>query len=549
MTSLDSRKRWFALALIVAAQFMVVLDVAIVNVALPSIKTDLNFSQENLQWVVTSYAILFGGFLLLGGRLADLLGRRRLFVAGVIIFTVSSLLDGLAWSEGSLIAFRSLQGLGAALLSPAALSILTTMFAEGRERNLALGIWGAASGSGAAAGVLLGGALTSAFNWSWIFFINVPAGVIVLALTPVLLRESRANLDQRGFDVAGAVSITSGLMVLVYALTRATQHGWATAETIGLLAASAALIVGFVVIELRSKAPLLPMRIFRLRTLTASNLSGLLLSGALFSQFFLLTLYMQQVLHYSALQTGVAYIALTLSVIVFSGVAQAAATRVGIRTVLPAGMMLAAGALILYAQLPVHGHYFWDLLPAFLLSGLGLAFAFVPMSIGATDRRARERGGRRLRAHQHEPADRRCNRRRGRDHARDDVHGPLRRLPRRRVGAQRRRTDARVPDHLLRARDHRGSRSRRGRGAHGVAFGDSGSRAGRGRAAARGGLAHGRTRGSLSAPPLLARAALAIPPTCSAAGEGANALVLTTRAAQDRMRLGRRIRAPPGKRR
>jgi EmrB/QacA subfamily drug resistance transporter len=383
MTSLDSRKRWFALALIVAAQFMVVLDVAIVNVALPSIKTDLDFSQESLQWVVTSYAILFGGFLLLGGRLADLLGRRRLFIAGVIIFTVSSLLDGLAWSEGSLIAFRSLQGLGAALLSPAALSILTTMFAEGRDRNLALGIWGAASGSGAAAGVLLGGALTSAFNWSWIFFINVPAGLIVLALTPVLLQESRANLDHRRFDVAGAVSITSGLMVLVYALTRATQHGWATAETIGLLAASAALIVGFVVIELRSKAPLLPMRIFRLRTLTASNTSGLLLSGALFSQFFLLTLYMQQVLHYSALQTGVAYVALTLAVIVFSGVAQAVATRVGIRRVLPVGMALAAGALVLYAQLPVDGHYFWDLLPALLLSGLGLAFAFVPMSIGA----------------------------------------------------------------------------------------------------------------------------------------------------------------------
>jgi EmrB/QacA subfamily drug resistance transporter len=383
MTSLDSRKRWFALALIVAAQFMVVLDVAIVNVALPSIKTDLDFSQESLQWVVTSYAILFGGFLLLGGRLADLLGRRRLFIAGVIVFTVSSLLDGLAWSEGSLIAFRSLQGLGAAMLSPAALSILTTMFAEGRERNLALGIWGAASGSGAAAGVLLGGALTSALNWSWIFFINVPAGVIVLALTPVLLQESRANLDHRRFDVAGGVSITSGLMVLVYALTRATQHGWATAETIGLLAASAALIVGFVVIELRSKAPLLPMRIFRLRTLTASNASGLLLSGALFSQFFLLTLYMQQVLHYSALQTGVAYVALTLSVIVFSGVAQAIATRFGIRRVLPAGMVLAAGALILYAQLPVDGHYFWDLLPAFLLSGFGLALAFVPMTIGA----------------------------------------------------------------------------------------------------------------------------------------------------------------------
>ncbi len=383
MTSLENRKRWFALALIVAAQFMVVLDVAIVNVALPSIKTDLHFSQESLQWVVTSYAILFGGVLLLGGRLADLLGRRRLFIAGVILFSVSSLLDGLAWSEGSLIAFRSLQGLGAALLSPAALSILTTTFAEGRERNLALGIWGAASGSGAAAGVLLGGALTSAFSWSWIFFINVPAGLIVLALTPLLLRESRADLDHRHFDTAGAASITGGLMLLVYALTRATQLGWATAETIGLLAASAALIVAFVVIELRSKAPLLPLRIFRLRTLTASNTSGLLLSGAMFSQFFLLTLYMQQVLHYSALQTGVAYIALTLSVIAFSGVAQAVATRLGIRRVLPAGMLLAAGGLVLYAQLPVHGHYFWDLLPAFLLSGLGLAFAFVPMSIGA----------------------------------------------------------------------------------------------------------------------------------------------------------------------
>src|SRR6266704_7223128 len=284
------RRRWLALAVIVAAQFMVVLDVAIVNVALPSIKTDLHFTQESLQWVITAYSILFGGVLLLGGRLADLLGRRRLFVAGIVLFTVSSLLDGLAWSEGSLIAFRSLQGLGAALLSPAALSILTTEFEEGRERNVALGIWGAASGSGGAAGVLLGGALTSAFSWSWIFFINVPAGVIVLALVPFLLRESRADLDHRHFDAAGAVSITGGLMLLVYAMTRASQHGWLTAETIGLLAASAALIGAFVGIELRSKAPLLPMRIFRLRTLTASNISGLLLAAAVFSQFFLLTL-------------------------------------------------------------------------------------------------------------------------------------------------------------------------------------------------------------------------------------------------------------------
>src|SRR6476469_4064676 len=305
------RKRWWALAVIVAAQFMVVLDVAIVNVALPSIKTDLGFSQESLQWVITAYAIFFGGVLLLGGRLADLLGRRRLFLVGLLVFTVSSLLDGLAWSEGSLIVFRSLQGLGAALLSPAALSILTTTFREGRERNLALGVWGAASGSGGAAGVLLGGALTSALSWSWIFFINVPAGILVLAVSPWLLKESRADLQHRTFDFAGAASITGGLMVLVYAMTRATQHGWATSETIGLLSASAALVLTFVVIEFRSKAPLLPMRIFRLRTLTASNITGLLMGAAIFSQFFLLTLYMQQVLHYSALKTGVAYIALT----------------------------------------------------------------------------------------------------------------------------------------------------------------------------------------------------------------------------------------------
>jgi EmrB/QacA subfamily drug resistance transporter len=383
MTALDNRKRWFALALIVVAQFMVVLDVAIVNVALPSIKTDLHFSQESLQWVVTAYAILFGGVLLLGGRLADLLGRRRLFVAGIVLFTVSSLLDGLAWSEGSLIAFRGLQGLGAALLSPAALSILTTTFQEGRERNLALGIWGAASGSGGAAGVLLGGALTSALSWSWIFFINVPVGLAVVALTPFLLRESRAELEHRHFDFAGAASITGGLMVLVYAMTRATQHGWATGATAGLLAASAALIGAFFVIEARSKAPLLPLRIFRLRTLTASNISGILLAGAVFSQFFLLTLYMQQVLHYSALKTGVAYIALTLTIIAFSGVAQALATRIGVRSVLTAGLTLSAVGLVLYAQLPVDGHYFWDLFPAFLVSGVGLALAFVPMSIGA----------------------------------------------------------------------------------------------------------------------------------------------------------------------
>jgi EmrB/QacA subfamily drug resistance transporter len=377
------RRRWIALAVIVAAQFMVVLDVAIVNVALPTIKTDLDFSQENLQWVVTAYSIFFGGVLLLGGRMADLLGRRRMFMCGLALFTVSSLLDGLAWSEGSLIAFRCLQGLGAALLSPAALSILTTTFEEGRDRNRALGIWGAVSGSGGAAGVLLGGALTSALSWSWIFFINVPVGVAVLVLATRLLDESRATVAHRHFDVPGAATITGGLMLLVYAMTRAVQHGWGSTETIVLLVASGALIVAFIGVELRSKAPLLPMRMFRLRTLTGCNLSGLLLGGALFSQFFLLTLYMQQVLHYSALQTGVAYVALTLAIIVFANVSQALVPRVGIRLLLPFGLLLAAAGLVLYARLPVDGHYFWDLFPAFVLGGAGMGLSFVPVTIAS----------------------------------------------------------------------------------------------------------------------------------------------------------------------
>jgi len=239
------QRRWAALALIVTAQFMVILDVAIVNVAIPSIKTDLNFSQANLQWVISAYAILFGGALLLGGRLADLLGRRRLFVTGLALFTASSLLCGLAWSEGSLIAFRGLQGLGGALLAPAALSLLMTMFAEGRDRNLALGIYGAASGSGAAAGVLLGGVLTSYLSWSWVFFINVPVGVAAIVLAPVLLQDSRAGLAQRHFDFPGAASITAGLMLLVYAMTRATTDGWGSGRTLGLLAGAVALVLAF----------------------------------------------------------------------------------------------------------------------------------------------------------------------------------------------------------------------------------------------------------------------------------------------------------------
>jgi EmrB/QacA subfamily drug resistance transporter len=376
-------RRGLALAVIVVSQFMVVLDTAIVNVALPSIKADLGFSQEDLQWVITGYAICFGGLLLLGGRLADLVGRRLVFMAGISVFTLFSLLDGLAWSEASLITFRCAQGVGAAMISPAALSILTTTFEEGPERNRALGIWGAASGSGGAVGALLGGALTSWLSWSWIFYVNVPIGVAVLAVSPRLLRESRANVQERRFDVAGAVSITGGLMLLVYAMTHATEHGWATSSTISLLVAAGVLIASFFVIEGRAKAPLLPLRILRLRTLAGSNVSALITTGTVVSMFLLLTLYMQEVLHYSPIKTGVAYIPQTLMLVGFSGLGQALVTRLGVRRIFPVGLALAAVAYVLFAHLPAQGHYWSDLFPGFLISGPGLAFAFVSMSIGA----------------------------------------------------------------------------------------------------------------------------------------------------------------------
>jgi EmrB/QacA subfamily drug resistance transporter len=379
----SSRRRWSALALIVTAQFMVILDVAIVNVALPSIKSDLGFSQTGLQWVITAYAILFGGTLLLGGRLADLLGRRRMFVAGLALFALSSLLSGFAWSSGSLVGFRALQGLGGALLAPAALSLLMTTFAEGRERNLALGIYGAASGSGAAAGVLLGGVITSFLGWSWIFFVNVPVGAAAIALTPLLLRESRADLLHRHFDLAGAASVTSGLMLLVYGLTRATTDGWSSPVTLGLLAGAAALVAVFVAIESRSRSPLLPLRIFRLRALSAANATMLIVGAVTFSEFFVLTLYVQDVLHYSAVQSGVAFSAFALSVVVMSNVAQAVVGRVGVRPTLIAGLALATTSVALLTQLPVDGHYFWDLFPAFVLGGAGLGLSFVPVTIAS----------------------------------------------------------------------------------------------------------------------------------------------------------------------
>jgi EmrB/QacA subfamily drug resistance transporter len=362
---------------------MVILDLAIVNVALPSIKSDLDFSQASLQWVISAYAILFGGTLLLGGRLADLLGRRRLFMAGLALFSISSLLCGLAWSEASLITFRAVQGLGGALLVPAALSILMTIFEEGRDRNLALGIYAAASGSGAAAGVLLGGLLTSYLSWSWIFFINVPVGIAAIALAPVLLRESRADIFHRHFDVPGAASVTGGLMLFVYALTRASTDGWTAATTLGLLGGATALIVAFVVIELRSPSPLLPLRIFRLRTLSGSNAAMAIVGAVAFSEFFLLTLYLQDVLRYSAVQTGAAFVGFALTVVVISNVAQAVVSRFGVRPTLTIGLLASAASVAWLTRLPVDGHYFWDLFPAFVLGGAGMGLSFVPITIGA----------------------------------------------------------------------------------------------------------------------------------------------------------------------
>jgi EmrB/QacA subfamily drug resistance transporter len=376
-------RRWSALGLIVVAQFMVILDVAIVNVALPSIKTDLGFSPTTLQWVISAYAIMFGGTLLLGGRLADLLGRRRLFLVGLGLFSLTSLLCGLAWSEASLITFRAVQGLGAALLAPAALSLLVTTFEDGRERNTALGVYGAASGSGAAAGVLLGGVLTSYLSWPWIFFINVPVGLAAMALTPVLLRESRAQLDHRHFDFAGAATVTSGLMLLVYALTRASTDGWGAPQTLGLLTASAALVAAFVVIELRSRAPLLPLRIFRLPALAAANVTMALVGGVTFAEFFVLSLYMQDVLEFSALETGVGFVAFALTVVIASNVAQLVVGRIGVRAVLTGGLLASAVSLAALTRLPVDGHYFWDLFPAYVVGGAGLAFAFVSITIAA----------------------------------------------------------------------------------------------------------------------------------------------------------------------
>jgi EmrB/QacA subfamily drug resistance transporter len=384
MTNADTpRAKNLALALLAMTQFVVVLDAAIVNVALPSIGKALDFSQDNLAWVVNAYTLTFGGFLLLGGRLADLLGRRRMFMYGLVLFSLASLLGGFAQSDIWLVIARGAQGLGAAIVSPAALSIITNTFAEGAERNKALGVWGAVAGSGGAAGVLLGGILTEYAGWEWVLFVNTPIGIAAALLAPRLLDESRDEVEHRSFDVVGAVLVTSGLVLLVYALLDAPQKGWGSTQTIVLAIVAAVILAGFVAWERGRRAPLVPFSIFRLQTLRGANIVSLLVAMSLFSMFFFISLYMQQVLGYDALKAGLSYLPLAGTIIISAGIASALVTRIGFKITLIAGMTFVTGGLLWFAQVPPNGSYVSDLLGPMLLAAVGLGFAFVPVTIAA----------------------------------------------------------------------------------------------------------------------------------------------------------------------
>ncbi len=376
-------KRWWALILLAAAQFVVVLDASIVNVALPTIGEALDFSQENLAWVVNAYVLTFGGFLLLGGRMADLLGRRRVFMGGLLLVAVASLAAGFSSTEGQLIAARAAQGLGAAIISPAALSIVTTTFKDGSERNKALGVWGAVAGAGGAAGVLLGGILTDGLGWEWVLWVNVPVSLIAFALAPRLIMESRAADEARAFDVAGAVSITAALSLLVYAVVDADTAGWGSTKTLSLIAVSLILFAAFVVIELRSRKPLVPFSIFRIRTLTGANVVGILVGASLFSMFFFISLYMQQVLGYSAIHAGLSYFPLALMIMVSAGLASGLVTKVGYKPVLVVGLVFIVAGLLWFSQISVGGGFLTDILGPSLLAAVGLGFSFVTTTIAA----------------------------------------------------------------------------------------------------------------------------------------------------------------------
>jgi EmrB/QacA subfamily drug resistance transporter len=376
-------RRWTALILLCVAQFVVVLDASIVNVALPSIGKGLHFSEQNLPWVVNAYVIAFGGFLLLGGRAADLLGRRRVFMAGLVLVAVASLAAGFSANQGELIAARVAQGLGAAIISPAALSIVTNLFKDGAERNKALGAWGAVAGSAGAAGVLLGGILTDGLGWEWVLWVNVPVALIALALTPGLIPESRSESATRHFDTAGAVSVTAGLSLLAYAMLDASTAGWGSTKIISLLALSVVLIGAFIAIESRSAAPLIPFRIFRLRTLTGANVVGILLGASLFSMFLFISLYMQQVLGYSPIHAGLSYLPLAATIFVAAGMGGQLVTRFGFKPILAAGMLLVAGGLVWFSRVSVGGGFISDILGPSLLAAAGLGFGFVTSTIAA----------------------------------------------------------------------------------------------------------------------------------------------------------------------
>jgi EmrB/QacA subfamily drug resistance transporter len=374
--------RWRAFAVLAVSFFMTIVDLTIVNVALPTIGRDLHFSETSLQWIVTAYGLTFGGFLLLGGRAADLLGRRRILMLGLALFTAASLAAGLATTDSFLIAMRGLQGFGAAVVLPAALSIVMNMFPEGAERNKALGLWGGIGAGGATIGLITGGLLTRYLGWEYIFFLNVPIGIAALLLAPRIIPESRLVSARRRFDPLGAVTVTGGLLLLVYAISKAPEVGWGAARTLTLLAASAAALLAFLVVETRVEAPLMPLRIFRLRTVAAANAVGLLLGGSFFGFIFVGTLYMQQVLGYSALQTGVAWLAASLTSVALAGLSQMLVTRISAGPVMALGMALIGGGALWATQVPVQGHFWSSLAGPFFVAGAGTAFGFIPVSIG-----------------------------------------------------------------------------------------------------------------------------------------------------------------------
>jgi EmrB/QacA subfamily drug resistance transporter len=376
--------RWLILVIACLAQFMVVLDATIVNVALPSIQHGLHFSPSSLQWVVNAYTLIFGGFLLLGGRAGDLIGRKRLFMAGVALFSAASLLNGLAQSSGMLIVGRGLQGLGGALLSPAALSIITTTFTEQGERTKALGVWSAIAAGGGAVGLILGGALTQLASWEWIFIVNVPVGIATLLATLRFVPESRADLEHRTFDLAGAVTVTGGLVVLVYAIVKAQSFGWGSARTVALIAVSLVLLAAFVAIERRSKAPLIRLSVFRVKTLTVANVVLLLVASGMFGMFFFASLYVQEILGYSPLNAGLAFLPVTGGIVVGAGIAQQLIRRIGVRNNALLGITLATVGMVLLAGVPVHGTYAADLLPGLLPMSIGMGLTFVPITLMAT---------------------------------------------------------------------------------------------------------------------------------------------------------------------